>query len=480
MTIESLRRQRRLRRLRRLFAGEENFLPSDLANLAVWLETSPRTGYLYTDTGLTAQAADTNVVKGWRDHGPAGLHLTEATNGPTLDFPFDATDLVNGRGALVCDGTNDVLTGAAAADWDFLHNGTGCELFCTAIPEAGMDGVLLDTAAAATNRGLAMMCRDDVTAGTGRLAAYVFTGAGTSAFSLQAQSASDVWPGGELHCGGYSMAAGETARIYVDNCQVASATQTNAPNAGAATNALKIGKGLAAAFDAHKYCAIVGFSRRLTDVERGRMVRYSAARYGHPAFHIGCLGDSITSGEAVATTYPTRIAQRLGPLWAAYNHGVSGDKLADQYADWSSTPGIKDKTRNCISVLCGLNDVGGGRTLDQMTADATTLFDAILAEVDRDLVLCTIMPWADSTAWSAAKQTITEQYNDFVRDYVRQHSARRVGLVDLYEPMGSPSDPTKLHPLWNVNDVHPNQAGSDYIAERIAEKALELALPAGY
>jgi hypothetical protein len=87
--------------------------PTAFAGLQLWFDAGVQ---VYTDTAGTTPAADGNTVRSWKDRQSNYLIPDNgAGTGPTLDI-----DLVNGRPALVFDGTNDRFVGTANDADSFL------------------------------------------------------------------------------------------------------------------------------------------------------------------------------------------------------------------------------------------------------------------------------------------------------------------------------------------------------------------------
>ena len=83
------------------------FLPSDLANLHLWLRAD--LGVFQEDTFATA-SGDGDVIGGWRDQSANGFDVTQGT---TANKPLLDVDLIGGQPAAVFEGTNDQIQNVA-------------------------------------------------------------------------------------------------------------------------------------------------------------------------------------------------------------------------------------------------------------------------------------------------------------------------------------------------------------------------------
>lgn len=88
-----------------------SWLPTDYANLAVWVDPSDATK-LYTDAGSTNVSADGQSVYQANDKGGNGRHFVMSTSGQR---PLYKTNIQNGLSVLRFDGSDDFMISTAGS-----------------------------------------------------------------------------------------------------------------------------------------------------------------------------------------------------------------------------------------------------------------------------------------------------------------------------------------------------------------------------
>lgn len=91
--------------------GGSSFLPTDIANLVLWLDANDLTT-LFQDAAGTTPATDTSVVGHWADKSDQGNNVTQST---TAFKPTYLTGIENGLPVIRFDGSDDRLASAAFA-----------------------------------------------------------------------------------------------------------------------------------------------------------------------------------------------------------------------------------------------------------------------------------------------------------------------------------------------------------------------------
>lgn len=466
-------------------SGVADFTPDDIEGLAMWFETGDvRNIHVHEATGLGNPCEDGEACLGWEDLSGNAKHLTEATNGPTAQFPNTGESATpNGKIRLECDGSNDLLTGASAADWKNLHDGTGMTALVVCQTEDEENCPIFDTSNKLAGIG-AVVYNDDSSTTEGRLSFCVRNGSG-NIFNMQAPTGANVFPVASWHCASARYVDGTDPDLWADGCFIVSATPSGSPSSSNPAIALKIGPDFSSGFVANKYAAMLIYNRRLTDAEMRKATVYLSRQYGFPVGNVACIGDSITAGySGITTPYPTRLAQILGSLWRVTNFGVSGAVVNesggadDLYNDqWLATnTGARRRRYNFAVCMGGINDIRNtSDSAATIFARYDDLLDSVRAEPGCKLIVCTCIPFKNDSAWSSGKQAVLESYNQLIRDYAAAHSDDTY-LVDLYPIMGDDADEDLIAEDYNLDNLHPNQVGADAIAAAVGAKLQAIGL----
>jgi lysophospholipase L1-like esterase len=176
------------------------------------------------------------------------------------------------------------------------------------------------------------------------------------------------------------------------------------------------------------------------------------------------MGDSITYGFGAGTTYEAVAAADLGGTWTSVNGGFNGDTSSGVAMRWAGT--YRGSGARVVVVLAGVNDIGNeGRSAAYVEANLQTIYDQVLVD-GQTLVVATILPWGNSSAWTSGGQTKTAAVNTWIAAYAVAHPG--VHLLDAYAVMGD-SDPTKLKATYDQGDgVHPNDAGQTALGHALS------------
>ena len=182
------------------------------------------------DGAYNSGKVNLDAVATWVNLGSSALNVTQATGSAQ---PTYRTSIVNGQPVVRCDG-GDNLAASTAADWTFLHDGTGATAQAIAATSSSGFGTIFATSRV-TDRGFAV--RDETT-----FKVVTYTHDGTS-ITLTAASANNAILTGKYHDITYTNASASTPDVssYVDNVVVASGTPS-AVSALAPSNPLTICK----------------------------------------------------------------------------------------------------------------------------------------------------------------------------------------------------------------------------------------------
>lgn len=178
------------------------------------------------DLGVTLNGS---TVSAWADQSGNGRHWTQGTaaNQPT----FVASDArFAGKPSVEFDGSNDSLQNAlAAADWKFLHDGTGCTVAVVFhCPATTSSRIILDSCnASGSNVGFALFMNNTTDTINGQVAA----GGGVNALVTGSIAAAD----GASHIACFTYAesvAPNEWEFRIDKAASAAGNSTAAPSAG--------------------------------------------------------------------------------------------------------------------------------------------------------------------------------------------------------------------------------------------------------
>jgi hypothetical protein len=105
---------------------EDDFAPSDITGLQLWLDASDASTLYDATTGGSLVAADGGVAR-WEDKSGNARHMTQGTAGSR---PARKTSIQGGLDVLRFDGSNDFLSvPSSTATFKFLHDATGGIVF---------------------------------------------------------------------------------------------------------------------------------------------------------------------------------------------------------------------------------------------------------------------------------------------------------------------------------------------------------------
>lgn len=193
------------------------------------------------------------------------------------------------------------------------------------------------------------------------------------------------------------------------------------------------------------------------------------------------LGDSITDGiesfvvpatQSAAidanSRYTDYLTRRFGSKskLSIVNAGLSGNQLLDETApeagpsglsrlgnDVLDVPGVSD-----VIIEEGINDLGQGRSVDQLEAGLTSAVSQLHAG-GLNVLVATVMPVGGVTIPSYATPEV-ENNRVTVNGWIRSGASGADGVVDFDGALRDPANPSQLLPKYDSGDhVHPSNAG---------------------
>lgn len=170
------------------------------------------------------------------------------------------------------------------------------------------------------------------------------------------------------------------------------------------------------------------------------------------------IGDSIVRGVGSLPLTPPRYLTALVGA-GVVNAGVGSNTIASCGSRYNSTYAFGGYRTLVWS--CAVNDMAAGTAgATAATAAQVYLADALSREVK--VIVTGIMPWKNSSGWSAGKQTETEAYNSAMSTWAGLNGATYVSTDSMGGQGGDPA--LLLNTLDSGDDIHPNSAGAAALA----------------
>lgn len=455
--------------------------PADISGLSLWLETAHRG--IYADATLETLALDTEDVLGWRDLSANGFDATEATTAPVLD-----DDGANGLPELEFTAANgDKLTAGTAADWKFMHDGTGGTVFVVAQTANEVNSPLCATGGL-SGAGF-ILFNDDSSTSEGRLSFALHNGS-SGILNLQAGTTANAMPVATWHVACATHKTGDApfdVNVYIDNAWLMGANPSGALPTGNSQGGFIIGNEPGSAIDlTGGVAAVLAFNRVLTEPERRAVTDYLGSRYGVATRRIACLGDSIMEGDGSNSTVaiddngdditdgvPDILQQQLDGRFVVSNYAYSGGNLSsgsntDVDEVLASATGPAGVGYDLAILWAGINDIRDGASFATVWSRFESVAATILADDrSRKLIVCSTAPFGGDSAWSADTQAVQNQYNAALKAYcdARPDTTR---FVDMYPALQDPDNPLNLLPAYDSSDgLHPGKTGLWVAANKI-------------
>jgi hypothetical protein len=178
------------------------------------------------------------------------------------------------------------------------------------------------------------------------------------------------------------------------------------------------------------------------------LAKWMAKQAGVSNIDVGCIyGDSFANDR---TDIGDSIYSR-----GLIRRGVSGASVATIRSGFDAT---YSAALDFVILQGGINSINSGVPLASMQSD----FSSMLGVASGDVAVINVTPWANSAAWSAPEQTVTESLNSWL--------ATNYGgkIIDAYAELGDSVNTDELDASFDSGDgLHPNAAGYDAIDDLI-------------
>jgi lysophospholipase L1-like esterase len=189
------------------------------------------------------------------------------------------------------------------------------------------------------------------------------------------------------------------------------------------------------------------------------------------------LGDSITNGVGSGAgsdgSWPDDLARRLnaraGPTLSVVDAGIDGNHLLNP-SHCCGPSGLERFNRDVLGqsgvreviVLEGINDIGSGVSVQQITAGYQQLISRAHA-AGLKIFGATLMPFAGSKYWRPTAQAERAAVNAWIRT-----RGRFDGVIDFARAVADPRHPERLNPRYDWGDhLHPNGPGYKAMANAV-------------
>lgn len=422
------------------------------------------------DGAYNSGKADLDAVSTWVNLGSSALNVTQATGSAQ---PTYRTSIVGGQPVIRCDG-GDRMQAATAADWNFMHNGADMSsesLFYGSHPDPNARLFLMSTTTAVSGGPVGYILQiEDRIAGPFDDRVFSFMGNG-GAFAVSLTSVTDNNAPAQM----FSLAqmtlndtAGVDAFLYANGSQIASASGS-AYSVADATGPLTICAGTAGAspFTGDMFRNMVyPVELTTTELDINLAVDEWALGGALPVLALAptsadvwmFAGDSITGGSLGVTPWPVNL-QSYVPIITFENRALSGalaTGIVTQFTN--STPPYPTK----VFVLGGVNSIAVDVTGAAAHASLSTIYSEASANGTQVIAVIT-PPFGASAGWTPGRQVEMEDLT------ARIKADPNVDVVvDLYAMMGDPVDPDNMDPALRIDSIHPNENGSQFVADAVA------------
>lgn len=185
---------------------------------------------------------------------------------------------------------------------------------------------------------------------------------------------------------------------------------------------------------------------------------------------IAALGDSMTyeGGGSYASVLRNMLSSYTISLQTFASAGWKAEKL---YSVWQNE--VRDQGFDTLIVFSGIPDLSSeGATAASTFERLRELYDDATSR-GLNVICMSLSPWAQYKKWTPQRQTETLRLNNLIRQHVAEH-ASTMRLVDTYASLGSPNEPERLWPRYDVGDgLHIVPAGDERLARLVSTAVLD-------
>ena len=202
---------------------------------------------------------------------------------------------------------------------------------------------------------------------------------------------------------------------------------------------------------------------------------------------INFLGDSITEG-AGASSIDKRFTDLLSKEYEiiSFNYGIGGTRIARQYTpsaepkydkDFCSRVEELEESADAVVVFGGTNDFGHGdapignfndRTTDTFYGALHVLYSSLVTKFPgKPIVIITPL----HREIEVIGNKTLKAYVDIIREVAEYYS---LPILDLYAESGLQPNVPVIKEMFMPDGLHPNDAGYEILAKKIANFLLKL------
>ena len=420
------------------------------------------------DGAYNAGKADLAAVATWENLGSSALDVTQATGSAQ---PTYRTSIVGGQPVVRMD-SGDSIVAATNADWNFMHTGGAFTVYASwsaGVADPNVRAPIVGTRTPTLFGAGSLIYYDDRAASSAANRYCAVMGDGVSTLNVNFVGADETvtqrfWNSTELvfsDDGG----AGIDATHYVNGTSIGTSTRSGAFGVGNAQLPLTIGNSSSVAPDFFAVLVYqsaltttqIGINKAVTEWAMGATLPIVALAAGDALWLF--TGDSITAGSGGVVNWPTKLAVIADPTVNFENRAASGAtaaQIATQFAN--ATPPYPEN----VFVLGGINSIVADVTGAATYASLSPIYSEAAANGSQVVALIT-PPFGTSGSWTAGRQTELEALASLIMVDPNVDI-----VINLYALLGDPTDLKDFDPAYRVDSIHPNEAGTQLIADTVA------------